>query len=200
MRNHVKARERNGLTEGSLENSEMREFEEDRSRLAAFCSSQRNRNNDSNENSSWQRDWRGNPGRGKKAWQELGIFPTWGKLCVTFFFFFLVVLKEIMSLSGDPSTWASVSWTVTLLRMQYVEKRQKWGTHRMRLQYKYDLGRYLIFYFMQLPYLGLWFTLSYLERVWKNGVHGQTPALSCSVIGSSFLNFWDKGVGLEDDF
>lgn len=105
MRNHVKARERNGLMEGSLANSEMREFEEDRSRLAAFCSPQRNRNNDSNENSSWQRDWRGNPGRGKKAWQELGIFPTWGKLCVTFFFFFFLVrLKEIMSLSGDPST------------------------------------------------------------------------------------------------
>ena len=98
MRSHGKARERNGLTEGSLENSEMREFEEDRSRLAAFCSPQRNRNNDSNENSSWQRDWRGNPGRGKKAWQELGIFPTWGKLCVTFFFFFFLVgLKEIMS-------------------------------------------------------------------------------------------------------
>ena len=46
MRNHVKARERNGLMEGSLANSEMREFEEDRSRLAAFCSPQRNRNND----------------------------------------------------------------------------------------------------------------------------------------------------------
>ena len=77
MRNHGKARERNGLTEGSLENSEMREFEEDRSRLAAFCSPQRNRNNDSNENSSWRRDWRGNPGRGKKAWQvfnEVNIF------------------------------------------------------------------------------------------------------------------------------
>lgn len=27
MRNHIKARERNGLMEGSLENSEMREFE-----------------------------------------------------------------------------------------------------------------------------------------------------------------------------
>ena len=173
MRNHVKARERNGLMEGSLENSEMREFEEDISRLAAFCSPQRNRNNDSNENSSWQRDWRGNPGRGKKSWQEHGIFPTWGKLCVTFFFFFFLLrLKEIMSLSGDPSTWVSVSWTVTLLRMQYVEQRQKWGAHRMRLQYKYDLGRYLIFHFMQLPYLRLWFTLSYLERVWKNGVHG----------------------------
>lgn len=42
--------------EGALENSEMRESEEDRNRLAAFDYPQRSRNNDSNENSSWQRD------------------------------------------------------------------------------------------------------------------------------------------------
>lgn len=73
--------------EDSLENSEMRESEEDRNRLAAFCYPQRNRNNDSYENSSWQRGWKGNSGRTKKTWQELGILPTWGKLCVSFFFF-----------------------------------------------------------------------------------------------------------------
>ena len=36
MRNHVKARERNGLMEGSLANSEMREFEEDSAFIAMF--------------------------------------------------------------------------------------------------------------------------------------------------------------------
>lgn len=61
--------------EGVLENSKMRESEEGRSRLAAFYYPQRNRNNDSNENSSWQ-DWIGNPERRKNAWQELDIFPT----------------------------------------------------------------------------------------------------------------------------
>lgn len=85
--------------EGALENSEMRESEEDRNRLAAFDYPQRSRNNDSNENSSWQRVWRGNPERGKKVWQELDILHTWEKLCVSFFFFFLLMgFKEIASL------------------------------------------------------------------------------------------------------
>lgn len=80
------------------------------------------------------------PREREEGLQELGIFPTWGKLCVTFFFFFLLRLIKFM-FSGDPSTGVSVSWTVTLLRMQYVEQRQKWGAQEWGFQYKYDLGQ-----------------------------------------------------------
>lgn len=87
-RSDVKARERNGLEAGwkarqrTVRQESLRRTEGGWQHFYP----QRGMDNDSYENSSWQRDWTGNPERGKKTWQELGILPTWGKLCVLFFF------------------------------------------------------------------------------------------------------------------
>lgn len=60
------------------------------------------------------------PGRVKKAWQELGILPTWGSsVCLLFS---LVGLKEMIRLSRDPLAWVSVTWTLVLLGMQYMDR------------------------------------------------------------------------------
>lgn len=111
MRNHIKARERNGLMEGSLENSEMREFEEDRSRLAAFCSLRETEIMMTMRTAAGRGDWKGNPGRGRRLGRNLAFFPMRKALC-DILFFFLLRLKEIIGLSGDPSAGVSVSWTV----------------------------------------------------------------------------------------
>lgn len=85
----------------------MRESEEDRSRLAAFFYSQRNRNNDSNENSSWQRDGEATQREGRRLGRNLTFYlPGESFVCLSVFLFFLLLmgLKEIISLSGDPFT------------------------------------------------------------------------------------------------
>lgn len=165
--------------EGTLENSQMRQCEEDRSRLAAFFYSQRNRNNDNNEN-SWQRMER-QLGESEEVLAGTFYLPGESFVCVFLrsslpfslppvpqslrashlclppppppplpYFslsLFLSQLKEIISLSGNPFPWVSLSDRYSALYAVYGTK-VKWSPQRVMPHYKYNFSLSAIKYYI----------------------------------------------------
>lgn len=201
MRNNVKARERNGLGAGWKPLQKTVRWESLRRTETGWQPSAVLGETEimiAMKTAAGRGTGEATQGEGRRLGRNLAFYlPGESFACHSFF---LVGLKEIISLSGGPFIWASISWPVTLLRRQYMEQRQSEVLTGWCFVINRTWAVNWIFSFLQLnttSHSGLWFTIKLFGEDVEEGDPQPGSTLSCSVIWSSFLISETKELGLK---